>query len=142
MPVRGSGRWRNAVECAGRNSATHVAWSAQSVDGVVLDAFVVMPNHVHGIIMIVGAGSKPASPEFAPPEPAPPSTSAKRQGLPEIVRQFKTFSARWINEYRGTPGVSVWQRNNYYEHIIRNQESLYSIREYIVHNPLRWQVDW
>ena len=82
------------------------------VDGVVLDALVVMPNHVHGIIMIVGAGSKPAPPEFAstepvpttpaPPEFAPSSTSAKRQGLPEIVRQFKTFSARRIAALRCT----------------------------------------
>jgi len=101
---------------------------------VVLDAFVVMPNHVHGIVIIpddtvvvVGAGS----------EPAPTTT---RHGLPEIVRQFKTFSARRINELRGTPGLPVWQRN-YYEHIIRNEESLHRIRAYIANNPLKWALD-
>ena len=41
---------------------------------------------------------------------------------------------------RGTPGVSIWQRN-YHEHIIRNDASLNSIREYIVNNPLQWETD-
>ncbi|GIV83933.1 MAG: hypothetical protein KatS3mg052_0940 [Candidatus Roseilinea sp.] len=101
--------------------------------GVEMDAFVVMPNHVHGIVVIVGAGFKPA-----PTTTTAPTTT--RHGLPEIVRQFKTFSARRINEMRGTPGVSVWQRN-YYEHIIRNEESLHRIREYIANNPLKWELD-
>ncbi|GIV89164.1 MAG: hypothetical protein KatS3mg055_1682 [Chloroflexus sp.] len=105
------------------------------VSNVVLDAFVVMPNHVHGITIIrddtvVGAGS----------EPAPTTPTKKHHGLPEIVRQFKTFSARRINEMRGTPGVSVWQRN-YYEHIIRDEQSLNRIRAYIANNPLRWALD-
>ncbi|MCP9469502.1 MAG: transposase [Nitrospira sp.] len=60
--------------------------------------------------------------------------------MSEIIRQFKTFSARRINEHRGTPGASVWQRN-YYEHIIRDEESLNRIREYIVNNPLQWTMD-
>jgi REP element-mobilizing transposase RayT len=101
--------------------------------GIELDAFVVMPNHVHGIVIIaddpVGAGSEPA-----------PTLGRKRHGLPEIVRQFKTFSARRINEHRKTPGAVVWQRN-YYEHIIRSDESLNRIRQYIVENPLRWAFD-
>ena len=71
------------------------------------DAFVVMPNHVHCIIVvvdaIVGAGFK-----LAP----------TRHGLPEIIRGFKTFSARRINDLRKSPGIPIWQRN-YYEHIIR-----------------------
>jgi REP element-mobilizing transposase RayT len=58
----------------------------------------------------------------------------------EIVRGFKTFSARRINALRGTPGVSVWQRN-YYEHIVRDRESLNAIRQYIIHNPARWAFD-
>ncbi|HOK59079.1 MAG TPA: hypothetical protein PKZ07_19890 [Sedimentisphaerales bacterium] len=99
---------------------------------VELDAFVVMPNHVHGIIVIVGAGLKPAPTES---KPAP-----TRHGLPEIIRGFKTFSSRRINELRGTPGMPVWQRN-YYEHIIRNEESLHRIRSYIANNPIRWYLD-
>ncbi|WP_026370681.1 transposase [Kallotenue papyrolyticum] len=109
------------------------------ISGIMLDAFVVMPNHVHGIVIItdgpgvVGAGSEPA-----PTTPATAHTA--RHGLPEIVRQFKTFSARRINALRGTPGVSVWQRN-YYEHIIRNDEALERIRRYILENPARWMRD-
>ncbi len=120
---------------------------------VMLDAFVVMPNHVHGIIIIteyVGAGfkpaptkpapTKPAPTKPAPTEPAPIGAGHRRHGLPEIVRAFKTFSARRINEMRGTRGVPVWQRN-YYEHIIRTEDALHRIRGYIANNPLRWHLD-
>jgi len=103
---------------------------------IVLDEFVVMPNHIHGIITLmdvpqnVGAGLKPA----------PTDTTAKRHGLPEIIRALKTFSARRANALRGTSGTPLWQRN-YYEHIIRNEESLNRIREYIVNNPIQWDLD-
>jgi putative transposase len=62
------------------------------------------------------------------------------QGLPEIVRAFKTFSARLINGMRGTRGVSVWQRN-YFEHVVRNETKLSRIREYVVNNPLQGELD-
>jgi len=64
----------------------------------------------------------------------------KRHGLPEIVRGFKTFSSRRINQYRNTPGQKLWQRN-YYEHIIRNDDELNRIREYIINNLLKWETD-
>jgi putative transposase len=99
---------------------------------IELDAFVVMPNHIHGIIVItVGAGLRPA------PTPAP---TRRQYGLPEIVRAFKSFSARRINEIRQSPGVPIWQRN-YFEHVIRNEESLNHIRQYILDNPARWAFD-
>ena len=106
------------------------------VDDIELDEFVVMPNHVHGIIIIhdnriVGAGSEPA-----PTEPAP----TKRHGLPEIIRQFKTFSGKRINQWRGATGIPVWQRN-YWEHIIRDENDLNRIREYINNNPFDWESD-
>jgi REP element-mobilizing transposase RayT len=104
---------------------------------VELDECVVMPNHVHGIVVIVGAGLKPA------PTTRPASTTTgtiKRYGLPEIVRAWKTFSARRINETRKTPGIKIWQRN-YYEHIIRNENKLNRIREYIQNNPMKWEFD-
>ena len=98
---------------------------------VVLDAFVVMPNHVHGIIGLteqqVGAGLRPAP------------TMGRRHGLPEIVRAFKSFSARRVNAYLETSGP-LWQRG-YYEHVIRDEASLSRIREYILNNPLRWAYD-
>ena len=81
-------------------------WSAlpDHYFGMKMDAFVVMSNHIHGIIVLndhdvraddhdVGAGFKPAP------------TKKRRHGLPEIVRGFKTFSSRYINESRATPPV-------------------------------------
>jgi len=106
---------------------------------VGLDAWIVMPNHVHGIvvltepdphIMSVGAGFKPA----------PTGVQAKRYPLSEIVRALKTFSARRINELRGTVGRPFWQRG-YYEHIIRNERELERICLYILANPARWKED-
>jgi putative transposase len=107
---------------------------------IVLDKFVVMPNHVHGIIVIenVGAGSKPTQIKRAGLEPAP--TEKKDHGLQEIVRQLKTFSARHINELRERSGTPVWQRN-YYEHIIRNDSELNKIRDYIQKNAANWHLD-
>ncbi len=97
---------------------------------IELDTFVIMPNHIHGIIVRyddVGAGLKPAP-------------TKKRHGLHEIIRALKTFSSRRINLIRNTVGTPVWQRN-YYEHIIRNEKSLFEIRQYIINNALLWADD-
>ena len=105
---------------------------------IELDAFVIMPNHIHGIVFIVGAGLKPA-----PTKPAntiAPTKVMKNYPLSEIVRGFKTFSSRKINEMRFKSGMSLWQRN-YHEHIIRKEESLNCIREYIMINPLGRDLD-
>jgi putative transposase len=103
------------------------------ISNIKLDEFIVMPNHIHGIIQIIGKSTR------AGLEPAP-TGNATDIGLPEIIRQLKTFSAKRINVERKTPGQSVWQRN-YYEHIIRNKNSLYFIRKYIRQNPLKWIDD-
>jgi hypothetical protein len=60
--------------------------------------------------------------------------------IPTIVRAFKSAATKHINERRQTPSAPVWQRN-YYEHIIRNDESLKRICQYITTNPLRWALD-
>ena len=123
---------------------------------VETDEFIVMPNHVHGIIVLtdqqrknpipdnVGAGFNPDNVRagFNPDnvgaglKPAP----TRRHPLSEIVRAFKTSSSRRINEHRGSPGVPVWQRN-YYERVIRNEQELDSVRQYIVDNPAEWAED-
>jgi REP element-mobilizing transposase RayT len=113
--------WGHTVEEAWFDLPNHCA-------NVRLGAFVVMPNHIHGIVVIVGAGFKPAP------------TNKPVHALSEIIRGFKTFSARRINMQRRTPGISVWQRNHY-EHVIRSAESLCRIENYIFENPLRWMVD-
>ena len=60
--------------------------------------------------------------------------------LGQIVAYFKYQSSKRINSIRGTPGMPVWQRN-YYEHIIRNERDLDEIRQYIINNPLKWELD-
>lgn len=60
--------------------------------------------------------------------------------LAKTVGYFKMNTAKRINEMRNTPAVAVWQRN-YYEHIVRNDDELNKIRDYIATNPLRWQTD-
>jgi REP element-mobilizing transposase RayT len=69
-----------------------------------------------------------------------PAPTEKRHGLSEIIRGFKTFSSRRINELRNNPGCPVWQRN-YYERVFRNENELARAREYIVNNPLKWELD-
>ena len=112
---------------------------------VELDAFIIMPNHIHGIIVLKdnaldGAGLESLSVKKDKFSVKPAPTKSKLHGLSEIVRGFKTFSARRINQIRRMTGVSVWQRG-YYEHIIRNEESLMAIREYIINNPLGWEKE-
>ena len=120
---------------------------------VELDAFVVMPNHIHGIIMIAGAthpspdlvGATHASPDPVGATHASPLQKQHRSGpnpqsLGAIVGSFKSAAAKRINEFRGTPGFPVWQRN-YYEHIIRNESALQRIRMYIQNNPINWDLD-
>lgn len=95
---------------------------------IKLHDFVVMPNHVHGIVEITLS-------DRAGLEPAPTSAN-----LPEIIRQFKTFSAKRINQYRENIGCPVWQRN-YHEHIIRDETAYLQIAEYIQTNPDKWLDD-
>ena len=102
---------------------------------VELDEFIVMPNHVHGILLIANcrgtACRAPTGERFGKPIGG---------SLPTIVRSFKSAATKRINERRNEPGMKFWQRN-YYEHIIRNEGELSDIREYIVNNPLKWEFD-
>ena len=93
-----------------------------------------MPNHVHAILALVGAGLRPALP--GAPEPSKSSTLT----IPSIVGAFKTFSARRINQARGVTGIPVWQRN-YFERVIRSDSELDDTRAYILENPVRWDLD-
>jgi REP element-mobilizing transposase RayT len=60
--------------------------------------------------------------------------------IPQIVGYYKMNTAKIINHIRNTPHKPVWQRN-YYKHVIRNEDKLNRIREYILNNPLQWQFD-
>jgi len=92
------------------------------------DAFVVMPNHVHGILIIA-----PTAPATVGARHAPPLLGA-------VIGSFKSSSTKYIRRLQADPEVGVWQRN-YYEHVIRNEASLNRIREYIATNPARWELD-
>lgn len=107
--------------------------TAKIRDNVELDEFVVMPNHIHGIVVITESyvGATGRSP--LPNGPAPKSIGA-------IIAGFKSAVTKRVNEMRHTPGVPIWQRN-YHEHIIRDEDDLHQIQLYIVNNPLRWELD-
>ena len=98
---------------------------------VELDAFQIMPNHVHFILHIV-SGARPMI------------TGASRRAptgtLGFVVGMFKTECTKQINKLQNTPGQKIFQRN-YYEHIIRTENDLNKIREYIINNPLMWKND-
>ena len=97
--------------------------------GIEIDGFVVMPNHVHGILVFVGAQFIAPEPRAAPTRPPP---------LGEIIRSFKAASTSLIRN-GGDSGFG-WQRN-YYEHVIRNDGELRRIRAYVKDNPLNWDED-
>ena len=100
---------------------------------MTLDVFVVMPNHVHGIILI---GAQFIAPSAAPQKS--PGAMNRAPTLGQIVRTYKASSTRHI---RVTANANfAWQRN-YYEHVIRDEESLKRIQEYVLENPARWDID-
>ncbi len=101
---------------------------------IELDEFVVMPNHVHGILHNVGAPFM--APGLSAPEPSDAMNRAPTLG--EMVRALKAVSTRAIRQ-QVLPSFA-WQRN-YYEHVIRNDGELSKIRAYIVNNPLQWSLD-
>ena len=99
---------------------------------VELDAFAIVPDHMHGIIILHESKNDICRGEVTSPLPKPL--------LGQIVAYFKYQSTKHINELHGTPGKRVWQRN-YYEHIIRGENDLNNIREYIQANPLQWAAE-
>ena len=116
---------------------------------IEIDEFQIMPNHMHGIIIIthenagaiirrnVGAiiqRNVGAIHEL----PLHNIMLRRKMLLPNIIGYFKMNSAKQINKLRNTPGTRVWQRN-YYEHVIRNEKELTKIREYIIQNPENWE---
>jgi putative transposase len=100
---------------------------------IELDQFIIMPNHVHCILIINRKGVL----QYAPTKDAFRSPT---QTLGAIIRGYKSTTTKQINSIRNTPGMPVWQRN-YFEHIISNEIELNKIREYISNNPLRWAFD-
>jgi len=119
------GSIHNAIMCLSAAGAivaeTWLALPASEPD-LHLDSWVVMPNHLHGIIALHDTD-----------EP-------RAHDLSAIVGRFKAVAARAINRRRGTEGEPVWHRS-FYDHIVRNDADLDRIREYVANNPARWEVD-
>jgi REP element-mobilizing transposase RayT len=116
---------------------------------IELDMFIIMPNHIHGIIYIVGADLCvcPDGRQDCPDRKNKPIKKGAHSGAPlhRIVQWFKTMTT---NEYlrniheKGWDQLNgkVWQRN-YYERVIRNEEELNQIKKYILNNPIQWDLD-
>lgn len=115
---------------------------------VSLDAFVIMPNHIHGVVLLqeqgepLATGNRQSADEqtadVSPLQDTP--TGARAGSLGAIIQGFKTSTTLRINRVDRTPGRTIWQRN-YYEHIIRSQKSLDAVRQYVQANPAQWPFD-
>ncbi len=112
--------------------------------GIGIDMFQIMPNHIHGII-IVGAGPCACPNKEQVNQRGQPPVVAPTLLLGDIVGRFKSLTTM-----KYTDGVKnnnwapfnkhFWQRN-YYEHVIRDDNDLTCIREYITNNPMKWEMD-
>ena len=107
---------------------------------VVLDSFVIMPDHVHGIVWITDETENKGE-YYSPLRTQKPRTGKFPDGTSKtvgsIVRGFKTGITQWMRQNTDTD--RPWQRG-YHERIIRDENALQSIRRYIVENPVRWQI--
>jgi len=105
-------------------------WLADQYGHISLGEWVIMPNHLHGLIVITDdyrGGSRTA-----------PTGKCKPVG--QLIGAFKTVSTKRINEMRQTPGAKLWQRN-FWEHIVRDESEWHRIRQYIQNNPAQWRQD-
>jgi len=106
-------------------------------DNVRLDDFVIMPNHLHGIIELTdGRGVL----QYAPAIRLKNKFQSPSNNLGAIIRGYKSTVTTQINRINNQPGDQVWQRN-YYDHIIQCPNELNRIRKYIRKNPINWNND-
>ncbi len=102
-------------------------WLAKQYSYIELDEYVVMPNHIHGILIMNDSIRTGLD-----------LSLHKIKSLSSLIGAFKTTSSKLIHQ-NGLSGFT-WQRS-FYDHIIRNDKSLDKIREYISNNPLKWDDD-
>jgi len=112
-----------------------------------LDQYVVMPNHLHGLVVFrdrdlaAQTGQKGIAPTAERPSTVPFAKGDEvRKPLGRLIGAFKTVSARRIAALPGVRSGTVWQRG-YYEHVVRNVEELDRTRQYIITNPAQWAFD-
>jgi len=115
---------------------------------LVLDEFVIMPNHLHGVLAFVGpAGGADPSPTMrntttnpGGESPVPTGGASPSPTLFEVIGAFKSISTIRVNRLLRRRGVPLWQRG-YYERVVRTGEDLRKIQRYILENPLMWSLD-
>jgi len=113
---------------------------------IVLDAYVVMPNHMHGILFIVDQPNKQRSnvgtmrASSAATLPQMHSKGAHSGSLGAVIGSYKSAVVRSVNKQIGLLAPMIWQ-SRFHDHIIRNDENLNYIREYVYTNPSRWSED-
>ena len=112
---------------------------------VDLDMFVVMPNHIHGIIVITKPPLTDAIIKSTDDAGIVPTQSPKKRtlvagSLSAVIGSYKSGVTRRIREQQGDLDDTLWQKS-FYEHIIRNDDDLNRIRKYILHNPAKWAED-
>ena len=119
----------------GRLIAEVWRWLASQYPYVDLDEYIIMPNHLHGLIGITDNGGRGGS------RAAPAGVALRRiKPLGRLIGAFKTVSTKQVNRAQGAASKVLWQRN-YYERVIRNERELAGAREYILNNPLHWDLD-
>ena len=121
------------VQLNGLGRLVEEEWQRTSVvrPSVDLDQFVVMPNHLHGLLCI--SDSKV---ERIPKS----STTMRANSLGSIIAQYKSIVTKRSRSRASSRSWPIWKRN-YYDHIVRNERSLERIRTYILENPSRWSED-
>ena len=116
--------------------------SSEIRDEIELDAYQIMPNHFHCIVIIRNGtmnddrGDRPIAPAW----PIAPRFKMRPKSLSSLMAGFQSPVTSKINQLRGTPKQDVWQRN-YFDRIIRNDNELIRIRKYIIENPMKWDLD-
>lgn len=141
--IVGVGRDRPAIMLNEYGKIVENVWySLPDHHPVELYIFQIMPNHIHFVLVIDNTGGQTGASRNDTGESSGASRRAptRKPTLGFIVGMFKTECTKQINQFRKTPGGIVFQRN-YYEHIIRNENELYKIREYIELNPEMWERD-
>jgi putative transposase len=101
-----------------------------------LDEYIIMPNHFHAILVIDKSVDSASIYDDLDVHEA---KDRRKMLLPNVVGRFKMLAAKAINQKREIEG-SFWQRN-YYENVIHSEEDLQRVREYIVNNPMQWEMD-
>ena len=103
---------------------------AEHFSFLALDAFVIMPDHLHGIIVIYEHGQSDE----------PVLNGTKPRSLSAVIQNFKSVSTRRVHQALPNDHTPIWQRG-YYERVIRNSHELARIQRYIETNPARWNKE-